>query len=96
MNMNFNDNTTPGCRSFGMSNGPPTDHLYTSQVHGIERVGSLDHPKVTDTGIGHYVPAEEGNGTEVETTDVLCGRGKISFNHGKQSVCTGSETLIIA
>ena len=34
-------------------------------------------------GLGHHVPDYELFGTEIEATDVLCGRGKTSFNHGK-------------
>jgi hypothetical protein len=48
---------------------------------------SLDQCKVSSSGfsfgLGHHVPDYEAYGTEIEATDVLCGRGKTSFNHGK-------------
>ena len=84
--MNVNDNRTPGCRSFGMSNdGISVDWPCTSQLQGSEKVEFLDRLTVTTIGsVGHYeVPTDGAYATEVEPADVLCGRGKVSFNHGK-------------
>jgi hypothetical protein len=49
---------------------------------------SLDQCKVgaggfgLGVGLGFHVPDYEAYGTDIEATDVLCGRGKTSFNHG--------------
>jgi hypothetical protein len=73
MNMNF----TP----YHSSNG----HL--DFVRPPMTYETLDQCKVNSSGfglgLGHHVPDYEAYGTEIEATDVLCGRGKTSFNHGE-------------
>ncbi|CAB9515421.1 Nitrilase family, member 2 [Seminavis robusta] len=66
MNMNFNP------FSHSIEYGRPT-MMYDS----------LDQSKATVPafGLGHHVPDIEPFGTDIEPTDVLCGRGKTSFNH---------------
>ena len=69
--------------SYHANNG----HVDFGRRHAV--YDSLDHCKanISDIGIGfglgHHVPDYESFGTEIEATDVLCGRGKTSFNHGK-------------